>query len=117
MDNTTQHSAAQGGKTAVAASVPKGILAPASGDLRLGRQKTTGGLSSELLMTAIVESLRKLDPRTLMRNPVMFVVEIVALLTTVLVIRDAVIHEGTGAAPLRGSLAVKGGAIEFDGFG
>jgi K+-transporting ATPase ATPase B chain len=75
-------------KTAVAGSVPTGTYAPTSGDMRLGRQKTVGGLSTKLVMTAIVDSFRKLDPRTLMRNPVMFVVEIVALLTTVLVIRD-----------------------------
>ncbi|MGA2128759.1 MAG: potassium-transporting ATPase subunit KdpB, partial [Xanthobacteraceae bacterium] len=47
-------------------------------------------MSGRLVASAIGESFRKLDPRTLARNPVMFVVEIVALLTTVLVIRDAV---------------------------
>ena len=60
-----------------------------SRDWRLGRQKTVAGLSPDLLGRAILDSFRKLDPRTLWRNPVMFVVEIVALLTTVLVIRDA----------------------------
>jgi K+-transporting ATPase ATPase B chain len=86
---TSSYSPPTSEKTAVAGST--GIYAPAAGDMRLGRQKTVGGLSSKLLMTAIVESFRKLDPRTLMRNPVMFVVEIVALLTTVLVVRDVVI--------------------------
>jgi potassium-transporting ATPase ATP-binding subunit len=65
-----------------------------SRDLQTGRHKTVAGLSGALLLTAVVESFRKLDPRTLWRNPVMFVVEIVALLTTVLVIRDAIV--GTG---------------------
>ena len=37
---------------------------------------------------AIVDSLIKLDPRTLMRNPVMFVVEVVALVTTIFWVRD-----------------------------
>ena len=50
-------------------------------DMRLGRQKTVAGLSGGLILTAIVDSFRKLDPRTLWRNPVMFVVEIVAVLT------------------------------------
>src|ERR1700681_3043910 len=77
-------------KTAVAGAVPKGAMAPISGDMRLGRQKTVSGLSSELIGTAILESFRKLDPRTLMRNPVVFVVQDLAALTTVLVIRDAV---------------------------
>jgi K+-transporting ATPase ATPase B chain len=59
-------------------------------DLRVGRQKTSG-LSGSMIATAIVESFRKLDPRTLWRNPVMFVVEIVSVVTTILVIRDAVV--------------------------
>src|SRR6266571_3896423 len=63
-------------------------------DLRLGRQKTVAGLSGALILTAIVGSFRKLDPRTLWRNPVMFVVDIVAALTTILVIRDLL--TGTG---------------------
>jgi len=37
---------------------------------------------------AIGHSFAKLDPRTLVRNPVMFVVEIVAALTAVLLVRD-----------------------------
>jgi K+-transporting ATPase ATPase B chain len=46
---------------------------------------------------AIGESFRKLDPHTLIKNPVMFVVEVGAALTTVFVIRDIVGgHSGTG---------------------
>jgi potassium-transporting ATPase ATP-binding subunit len=37
----------------------------------------------EILRPALIESLRKLDPRVQARNPVMFVVEIGALITTV----------------------------------
>jgi K+-transporting ATPase ATPase B chain len=37
---------------------------------------------------AIGDSFRKLNPRTLMRNPVMFVVEVVAVVTTILFVRD-----------------------------
>jgi K+-transporting ATPase ATPase B chain len=43
-----------------------------------------------MLLTAIASAFRKLDPRSLWRSPVMFVVEIVALLTTVLVIREGI---------------------------
>jgi K+-transporting ATPase ATPase B chain len=41
-----------------------------------------------LIRPAIIDSLRKLDPRTLVRNPVMFVVEIVSAATTVIFVRD-----------------------------
>jgi K+-transporting ATPase ATPase B chain len=40
-------------------------------------------LDPEIVWPALVESVRKLDPRVQARNPVMFVVEIGALLTTV----------------------------------
>ncbi|NVN10997.1 potassium-transporting ATPase subunit KdpB [Nguyenibacter vanlangensis] len=51
--------------------------------------RPSGGLMRpELIGPAIVDSFRKLDPRILWRNPVMFVVEIVTVLTTVLLARD-----------------------------
>jgi hypothetical protein len=37
---------------------------------------------------ALVDCLRKLDPRVMVRNPVMFVVEIGSVLTTILLFRD-----------------------------
>jgi len=40
--------------------------------------------SAEMLRPAVLDSLRKLDPRHMVRNPVMFVVEIGALITTVI---------------------------------
>ena len=45
----------------------------------------------KLLVPAIGGAFRKLDPRALWTNPVMFVVEIVAALVTVLFVRDLVI--------------------------
>src|SRR6202000_589486 len=42
----------------------------------------------KILIPAIGGAFRKLDPRLLVRNPVMFVVEIVATLTTILFVRD-----------------------------
>jgi K+-transporting ATPase ATPase B chain len=47
-----------------------------------------------ILIPAIGGAFRKLDPRIMIRNPVMFVVEIVATLTTILFLRDLV--AGTG---------------------
>ena len=40
--------------------------------------------SPQMLLPALGESVRKLDPRAMARNPVMFVVEVGALLCTVM---------------------------------
>ncbi len=45
----------------------------------------------KIVVPAIGAAFRKLDPRTLIKNPVMFVVEVVAALTTIILIRDLVI--------------------------
>ena len=45
-------------------------------------------LDPAILKPAIVQSLIKLDPRLMWRNPVMFVVEIVSTLTTILLVLD-----------------------------
>ena len=45
-------------------------------------------LDPKIVLPAIGESFVKLDPRTLAKNPVMFVLEIVTVLTTVLLVRD-----------------------------
>ena len=42
----------------------------------------------KIVMPAIGSAFVKLDPRTLIKNPVMFVLEIVTVLTTVILIRD-----------------------------
>ena len=46
---------------------------------------------TSILIPAIGGAFRKLDPRLMVKNPVMFVVEIVATLTTVLFIRDLIV--------------------------
>src|ERR1700722_6327649 len=43
-----------------------------------------------LIVPAISASFRKLHPRTLAKNPVMFVVEIVSVLTTIFFLRDLI---------------------------
>jgi potassium-transporting ATPase ATP-binding subunit len=53
-------------------------------------------LDPAILVPAVGETFRKLHPRLMIRNPVMFVVEVVATLTTVLLLRDLV----TGGARL-----------------
>ncbi|MGC5778345.1 potassium-transporting ATPase subunit KdpB [Methylobacterium sp. NFXW15] len=46
--------------------------------------------SPALVGPACLGALAKLDPRAMIRNPVMFVVEVVAVLTTILFVRDLV---------------------------
>jgi len=56
-------------------------------------------LDAAILGPAIGEAFRKLNPRVMIRNPVMFVVEVVATLTTILFLRDlAMGHGGLGFA-------------------
>jgi len=58
------------------------------------RGKTTSFFDAAILSEAAFQSLRKCDPRIMIRNPVMFVVEIVALLTTVIFFRDLIVGSG-----------------------
>lgn len=64
------------------ASPPPAQSGMPRGHDRRGRP-TRSLLEPAILRTALLDSLRKLDPRAMIRNPVMFVVEIGALLTTV----------------------------------
>ena len=54
------------------------------------RRRRSSVTDPELLFPAIGQSFVKLDPRTMVRNPVMFVVEIGALMTTYVFIADIV---------------------------
>src|SRR4051812_30266494 len=48
-----------------------------------------------IIFPAAAAAFTKLDPRTLGRNPVMFVVAVVSALSTLLFIKDAVLGEGS----------------------
>src|SRR5258707_10671896 len=48
----------------------------------------------KIVLPAIGSAFVKLDPRTLIKNPVMFVLEIVSALTTVILLRDLVTGGG-----------------------
>jgi K+-transporting ATPase ATPase B chain len=61
--------------------------------------------NAEILGPAALDSLRKLAPQHVMKNPVMFVVEVGSVLTTLLWLRDIIAHPA-GAAPLWFSGAV-----------
>ena len=49
---------------------------------------------TKILARAVTDSFRKLDPRTMVKNPVMFVVEVGAVLTTVQLVWNAFHHAG-----------------------
>jgi potassium-transporting ATPase ATP-binding subunit len=49
-----------------------------------------------ILRQAVIDSLIKLNPRAMVKNPVMFVVEVGSVLTTALLIQDAVQHKPIG---------------------
>jgi K+-transporting ATPase ATPase B chain len=51
-------------------------------------------LDRTIIVPAIWSSFAKLNPATLIRNPVMFVVEVVALLTTIILVRDFASGQG-----------------------
>lgn len=56
------------------------------------KKNVSSGLNRNMITQAIRDSFRKLNPVTLWRNPVMFVVEVVATLDSLAVIRDLWIH-------------------------
>jgi K+-transporting ATPase ATPase B chain len=58
-----------------------------SSTLRKGRP-VSALFNAKIVMPAIGSAFVKLNPRTLMKNPVMFVLEVVTALTTVILLRD-----------------------------
>jgi len=48
----------------------------------------------KIVRRALLDSLVKLDPRNMMKNPVMFVVEVGSVATSILLIRDVLRHQG-----------------------
>jgi K+-transporting ATPase ATPase B chain len=53
-----------------------------------------GLFDASIMRRAMVDAFSKLNPRTLARNPVIFVTEVVSVLVTILFIRDLVVHNG-----------------------
>jgi K+-transporting ATPase ATPase B chain len=59
--------------------------------LKLQKQASVSALlDPKIVMPAIGSAFTKLDPRVMIKNPVMFVVEVVAALTTIIFLRDLV---------------------------
>ena len=61
------------------------------------KAKPEGLFDSRIVATACVDALRKLDPRALAKNPVIFVTEAVSLLVTLFFIRDLFMHNGSAS--------------------
>jgi potassium-transporting ATPase ATP-binding subunit len=59
-----------------------------------GQVKAKPLADKKILLRAIVDSFIKLNPRTMVKNPVMFVVEVGAVLTTLQLVRDTLHHAG-----------------------
>ncbi|PJR89792.1 potassium-transporting ATPase subunit KdpB [Brucella intermedia] len=54
----------------------------------MSQSKSASILDARILLPAIGDAFRKLNPRSLARNPVMFVVAVVSLLSTLLLLKD-----------------------------
>ena len=76
-----------------------------SAGARGGRGRPSALFDAEILKRAAWDSVRKLSPRQVARNPVMFVVEVGSVLTTILFLRD-LFARGPDAAPLWFTLSV-----------
>jgi K+-transporting ATPase ATPase B chain len=87
----TTSAALQGTTQEPSGPSPSGHL---GGERRRGRQITI--FDFNIMRQAIVESLKKLDPRVQLRNPVMFVVEVGAVITTVEFLRSWTAGSGMG---------------------
>src|SRR5689334_19856231 len=59
-----------------------------------GRMPISTLFNPAILLPAIGAAFVKLDPRTLIKNPVMFVLEIVTALTTIILVRDLLTGSG-----------------------
>ncbi|MFB2605459.1 potassium-transporting ATPase subunit KdpB, partial [Rhizobium phaseoli] len=60
----------------------------------MSQAKSASIIDSRILIPAVSAAFKKLDPRALARNPVMFVVATVSVLTTALFLRDLVAGNG-----------------------
>lgn len=58
------------------------------------RMPVSALMDPKIVVPAIGQAFVKLDPRTLIKNPVMFVLEVVTALTTVILVRDVVTGGG-----------------------
>ena len=79
------------------------------------KTKPQGLFDSQIIARASIDALRKLDPRALAKNPVIFVTEVVSLMVTLLFIRDLVTPQRDGLllGPDRGLAVVHRAVRQF----
>ena len=73
----------------------------------------SGLFEPRALLTSLPEALRKLDPRVMWRNPVMFVVLVGAVLTTVSAIAEPSVFAWWASWSTLNSSARRGGSARF----
>ena len=103
--NFPAHTETHSGSAALAPesplSQPGGAPLPPEHHMHRRKKSTPGAVEQKglwnagIIRQAILDSFRKLDPRGMVKNPVMFVVEVGSVLTTALLI-DNVIHNRPG---------------------
>src|SRR5262252_4041451 len=67
--------------------IPSHLREPVPGPPEMKRQKKLSLFDRAILRRALLDSFVKLAPRRMMKNPVMFLVEVGAVLTTILLLR------------------------------
>src|ERR1700739_4410152 len=68
--------------------------APMDSVAHIGQIRKQSLADSAILSRAVLDSFSKLNPRTIVKNPVMFVVEVGAALTTIQLVWNAFHHAG-----------------------
>jgi K+-transporting ATPase ATPase B chain len=61
------------------------------------KAKPRGLFDREIIAAAAVDSVRKLNPRSLAKNPVIFVTEVVSVLVTLYFVRDLIAQDGVAS--------------------
>src|SRR6266851_5771138 len=59
----------------------------------MSKSKSKSLWDAKIVRQALIDAVTKLDPRAMMRNPVMFVVEVGSVVTSVLLVRDSLAHK------------------------
>src|ERR1035438_9042089 len=94
VDDSRMNSAAVEGGADVETMVMEVAASPEHGPGRSDLRKKSLW-NGKIIRQALVDSVRKLDPRWMVKNPVMFVVEVGSVLTSALLI-DNVMHHRAG---------------------
>src|SRR5271157_4111283 len=64
----------------------------------MAKKATPQGLfDRKIIGPAAIAAVRKLDPRALAKNPVIFVTEVVSVLVTLFFVRDLIAHDGVAS--------------------